>query len=83
MAGCHCRPQGFKRSRCEHPEETERKRTVVSLTTADLIEESRRARLEGRAVLFRTLDGDAIRALRAHKDPRVRKLCVTVESHLD
>ena len=53
------------------------------MTTADLIEESRRARLEGRAVLFRTLDGDAIRALRVDKDPRVRKLCVTVESHLD
>ena len=78
---------GFKRSVLDAagasiPRKPRGKRAEVSPETADLIEESRRARLEGKAELFRALNRDAIRALRADKESRVRELCGTVESHL-
>ena len=54
----------------------------VSQGTLDTIAESRRARLNGRAELFRELWCKTVRALRVDKKANVRGICEGVEHHM-
>ena len=79
--------EGFKRctidaAEASIPEKPRRSKDGVSPETAEIIEASRRARLDGKSELFRSLNREAIRALRADKEARVREICGAVESHL-
>jgi hypothetical protein len=58
------------------------RRGFVSDGTLDIIERSRRARLDGRLDLFRSLRREAVRSLRADKESHVSGICRQVESHL-
>ena len=58
------------------------KKNFVSQGTLDTIVQSRRARLNGRAELFRELRRETVRALRVDKEAYVRGICEGVEHHL-
>ena len=58
------------------------KKNFVSQRTLDTIDQSRRARLNGRAELFRELRRKTVRALRADKEAYVRGICEEAEHHL-
>uniref|UniRef100_A0A8C4NCI5 TRPM SLOG domain-containing protein n=1 Tax=Eptatretus burgeri TaxID=7764 RepID=A0A8C4NCI5_EPTBU len=58
------------------------KKNFVSQGTLDTIDQSRRARLNGRAELFRELRHKTARALRVDKEAYVRGICEGVEHHL-
>ena len=58
------------------------KKNFVSQGTLDTIDQSRRARLNGRAELFRELRRKTLRALRVDKEAYVRGICEGVEHHL-
>ena len=58
------------------------KKKFVSQRTLDTIDQSRRARLSGRAELFRELRHKTVHVLRAGKEPCVRRICESVEHHL-
>ena len=58
------------------------KKNFVSQMTLDTIDQSRRARLNGRAELFRELRRKTARALRVGKEAYVRGICEGVEHHL-
>ena len=58
------------------------KTNFVSQGTLDTIDQSRRARLNGRAELFRELSCKTVRALRADKEACVRGICEGLEHHL-
>ena len=58
------------------------KKNFVSQGTLDTIEQSRRARLNGRAELFRELRHKTVRALRVDKEAHVQGICEGVEHHL-
>ena len=58
------------------------KKNFVSQGTLDTIDQSRRARLTGRAELFRELRRKTARALRVDKEAYVRGICEGVEHHL-
>ncbi len=58
------------------------KKNVVSQGTLDSINQSRRARLNGRAELFRELRHKTVCALRVDKEAYVRGICEGVEHHL-
>ena len=64
------------------PELPRRTGNVVSQETVDLIEEGRRARLDGKVDLARELRREVVRAVRHDREVEVRGLCETVESHL-
>ena len=57
-------------------------KNFVSQGTLDTIDQSRRARLNGRAELFRELRRKIVRALRVDKEANVQGICVGVEHHL-
>ena len=57
------------------------KKNFVSQGTLDTIDQSRRARLNGRAELFRELRRKTVRALRVDKEAHVRGICEGVEHH--
>ncbi len=58
------------------------KKNFVSQGTLDTIDQSRRARLNGRAELFRELRHKTVRVLRVDKEAYVRGICEGVELHL-
>ena len=58
------------------------KKNFVSQGTLDTIDQSRRARLNGRAELFRELRHKTVRALRVDKEADVQGICEGVEHHL-
>ena len=58
------------------------KKTFVSQGTLDTIDQSRRARLIGRAELFRELRRKTVRVLRVEKEAYMRGICEGVEHHL-
>ena len=58
------------------------KKNFVSQGTLDTIDQSRRARLNGRAELFRELRRKTVHALRVDKETYVREICEGVEHHL-
>ena len=58
------------------------KKNFVSQGTLDTIDQSRRARLNGRAELFRELRRKTVHALRVDKEAYVRGICEGVEHHL-
>ena len=58
------------------------KKNFVSQGTLDTIDQSRRARLNGRAELFRELRRKTVHALRVDKEAYVRGICKGVEHHL-
>ena len=58
------------------------KKNFVSQGTRDTIDQSRRARLNGRPELFRKLRHKTGRALRVDKEACVRGICEGVEHHL-
>ena len=58
------------------------KKNFVSQETLDTIDQSRRARLNGRAELFREVRRKIVRALRVDKEADVRGICEGVEHHL-
>ena len=58
------------------------KKNFVSQGTLDTIGQRRRARLNGRADLFRELRRKTLRALRVDKEAYVRGICEGVEHHL-
>ena len=58
------------------------KKNFVSQGTLDTIDQSRRARLNGRADLFQELRRKTVRALRVDKEAYVRVICEGVEHHL-
>ena len=60
----------------------ERRRIFVSHGTLDTIDQSRRARLSGRAELFWDLRHKTVRALRVDKEADVQGICEGVEHHL-
>ena len=53
----------------------EAKKNFVSQSTIDTIDQSNRARLNGRAELFRELRHKTVRALRVGKEAYVRGIC--------
>ena len=57
-------------------------KSFLTKETLNIIEESRRARLEGRTGQYRELKREAVRAVRRDKEAQVRGVCETVESHL-
>ena len=57
-------------------------RRILSLGTLDTIDQSRRARLNGRAEMFRELRPKTVRALAVDKEAYVRGICEVVEHHL-
>ena len=57
------------------------KTNFVSQGTLDTIDQSRRARLNGRAELFRELRHKTVRALRMDKEAYVREICDGIEHH--
>ena len=58
------------------------KKNFVSQETLDTIDQSRRARLDGIAELFRQLRHKTVRVLREDKKAYVRGICEGVEHHL-
>ena len=58
------------------------KKNFVSHRTLDTIDQSRRARLSGRAELFRELRHKTVRVLRVDKVAYVQGICEGVEHHL-
>ena len=58
------------------------KKNFVSQVTLDSIDQSRTARLNGSAELFRELRHKTVRALRVDKEAYVRGICEGVEHHL-
>ena len=58
------------------------KNNFVSQRTLDTIDQSRRARFNGRDELFRKLRCKTVRALRADKEAYVRGICEGLEPHL-
>ena len=58
------------------------KKNFVSQGTLDTIDQSRSARLNGRAELFRELRRKTVCALRVDKEAHVRGICEGVEHHL-
>uniref|UniRef100_A0A8C2X3Z0 C-type lectin domain-containing protein n=1 Tax=Cyclopterus lumpus TaxID=8103 RepID=A0A8C2X3Z0_CYCLU len=58
------------------------RRGFLSSGTMGIIEESRRARLGGRAGLYRELKRATVRAVRNYKEAYVRGICETVKGHL-
>ena len=58
------------------------KKNFVSQRTLDTIDQSRRARLNGRAKLFRELWRKTVRAQRVDKEAYVQGICEGVEHHL-
>ena len=58
------------------------KKNFGSQGTLDTIDQSRKARLNGRAELFRELRRKTVRALRVNKEAYVRGICKGVEHHL-
>ncbi len=58
------------------------KKNFVSQGTLDTIDQSRRARLNGRAELFRELRYKTVRVPRVDKEAYVRGICEGVEHHL-
>ena len=58
------------------------KKNFVSQGTLDTVHQSRRARLNDRAELFRELRRKPVRALRVDKETYVRGICKGVEHHL-
>ena len=58
------------------------KKNLVSQGTLDTIDQSCRARLNGRAELFRDLRGKTVRALRVDKEAYVQGFCEELEHHL-
>ena len=58
------------------------KKNFVSQGTLDTIDQSLRARLNGRAELFRELRLKTARALKVDKEAYVRGICEGVEHHL-
>ena len=58
------------------------KKNFASQGTLDTIEQSRRARLNGRAQLLRELRRKTVRARRVDKEANVRGICEGVEHHL-
>ena len=58
------------------------KNNFVSQGTLDTIDQSRRARLNGRAKLFRELRRKTVRMLRVDKEAYVKGICEGVEHHL-
>ena len=59
-----------------------RRRRILSQGTLDIIDQSHRARLNGRAELFRELRRKTVRASRVDKEAYVRGICEGVEHHL-
>ena len=57
-------------------------KNFVSQGTLDTIDQSHRARLNGRAELFRELRRKTVRALMVDKEAYVRGICEEVEHHL-
>ena len=55
------------------------KKNFVSQGTLDTIDQSRRARLNGRAELFRELRRKTVRVLRVDKEAYVRGICEGVD----
>ena len=58
------------------------KKNFVSQGTLDAIDQSHRARLHGRAELFKELRRKIVCALRVDKEAYVRGICEGVEHHL-
>ena len=58
------------------------KKNLVSQGTLETIDQSRRARLNGRAELFRELRHKTVRALRVDKEAYVQEIFEWVEHHL-
>ena len=58
------------------------KNNFVSEGTLDTIDQSRKARLNGRAELFRELSCKTVRAPRVDKEAYVRGICEGIEHHL-
>ena len=58
------------------------KKNFMSQGTLDTIDLCHRARLNGRAELFRELRHKTVRALRVDKEAYVRGICEVVEHHL-
>ena len=58
------------------------KKNFVSQGTLDTIDQSRRARLNGRAELFRELRRKTVCASRVDKEAYVRGICEGIEHHL-
>ena len=58
------------------------KKNFVTQRTLDTIDQSRRARLNGRAELFSELRCKIVRALRVDKEAHMRGICEGVEHHL-
>ena len=56
--------------------------SFLNEATLKIVEESRRARLEGRTGAYRELKREAVRAVRKDKELQVRGVCETMESHL-
>ena len=56
--------------------------SYLTKKTLNTIEESRKARLEGKIGEYRELKREAVRAVRRDKEAQVRGVCETVESHL-
>ena len=54
----------------------------ISQETIDIIEECRRARLDGETGRHRELRRDAVRAMRGDQESRIQGICESVESHL-
>ena len=63
------------------PRVTRGRRSVLSEETAAIIDESRKARLSGNTGQYRKLRREAIRAVKAEQEERVRGLCETVDRH--
>ena len=64
------------------PEVPRGRRAVLSQETADVIDECRKARLDGRTGRYRELRREAVRAARRDHEERVRELCESVEDNL-
>ena len=58
------------------------KKNFVSQGTLDTIDQSRMARLNGRADLFRELRHKTVRSLRVDKEADMRGICEVVEHHM-
>jgi len=63
------------------PKVTKGKRSGLSQETVDIIEECRKARLNGSSGRYRELRRECIRAVTREKEARLRDLCETVDRH--
>ena len=64
------------------PRQPRRREEGISQETVDIIEECRKARLDGNAGRRRELRRSAVRAMRRDKEARIQGLCAAVESHI-